>query len=87
MGVLVGVGHLRLGIHPGIGDDHHALLLVVIEADDLAGQQLQLERSEILVGGEQSQRAQRDVVGTLPGLGVVLLEACLQLGLELARGR
>ena len=56
MGVLVRVRHPCVGVEAGIGDHHHALLGVVVEAEDLVAEQLELELGDVLAGLEQPER-------------------------------
>ena len=86
MGVLVRVRHPCVGVEAGIGDHHHALLGVVVEAEDLVPEQLELELGDILTRLEQPEGHEGGVVPRLLLRRVVLLEDPLQLDTELLPG-
>ena len=84
--MFVGVCDLRLGGEPRIGHHHHGLGVGVVVAQDAAGEQLELERGDVLVGGQQAQALEQGVVrGRVLGR-VVLLEARGQAAVELLAG-
>ena len=86
VGELVGVGDLRLGGQAGIGHHHHSLVLEVVEAQHLSGVQLLGQLPDVLVRGQQSHGAEREVVGGQLLVGPGLVEERLQLDRQLGRG-
>ena len=84
--VLVGVRELGQRVEARIGHDHHALLVVVVEAEHLVTQQLELELGDVLVGLEQPECSQRGVVLVALLLRVVLVERGDQLLAGLVAG-
>jgi hypothetical protein len=55
---------LAFASRPCVGHDDHALLDVVVEAEDLVAQELELELRDVLAGLEEAQRAKRGVVAS-----------------------
>ncbi len=74
MRVLVGVVHLRLGIELALDHDHHPAGVIVVEAEDLLAEQLELELGSVLVGPEQAECLERERVLVALFLWIVLVE-------------
>ena len=68
MGVLVGVRELGERVEALVGDDHHPLVLVVVEAEHLVAEQLELELRDVLVG-PSSPSARRDALSSATSSG------------------
>ena len=86
MGVLVGVGDPGLDIQPRVRHDDHPLLDVVVEPEHLVAEQLELQLGDILVGLQQAERAQGDVVALALLRRVLLVEQLLELHRQLVPG-
>ena len=85
--VLVGIGQLGVRVEAGIGHHHHPLLGVVVEAEDLVAQQLELELRDILVRSSRSPSARSETLSrSLLLRRVFLLEDPLELVAQLGAG-
>ncbi len=83
MGVFVGVVHLRLGIELALDNDHHPLIIVVIETENLLAEQLELELGRVLIRAEQAEGPERERVLLALLRRVVLVEDPFQLNDQL----